>query len=541
MKKKLLIFLLVFWFFSLKNTLSQAFESNLPIIKITSSGTILDEPKVNGFIEIIDNKGKLNKSTDSSTIKYNIGIEYRGSTSQSLSPKKPFGIETRNNKGENLNVSLLGLPAENDWVIISPYSDKSLIRDHFSYELARSMSRYANRTKFIELIVNGEYYGVCVLGEKIKQGKERVNISKLKATDIAGDDLTGGYILKIDKTTGSKSSSWSSAFNSPLRPHLFQIEYPKIEDIKPEQFNYIKKFINNFEATLQSSEFRDTEKGYPKIIDSDSFVDYFLVNEITKNVDAYRLSTFFYKDKDSKNSKLVMGPAWDFNLAFGNSNYCEGWLHIGWAYRFNDVCGNDPSGGVPFWWSRLLLDENFQLKLKNRWKTLRSSTLTDAKIFSKIDSSTTLLKDAQLRNFTKWPILGKYIWPNNFIAKTYSEEITYTKQWLKDRLSWMDNSALLNSNLLPTEALLEDIEKPNIFPNPIVNQAHITFGISKKEFVRGIIINNSGKKIRTIINQELKIGEYKFDFERGSLPAGIYYFSLEKNDKPAYFQKIILI
>jgi hypothetical protein len=541
MKKILLFFPYIFLLFSLKVAYGQAFESNLPILKITTSSAILNEPKVNGFIEIIDNKGKLNKSTDLSTFKYNIGIEYRGSTSQDLSPKKPFGIETRTEKGENLNVSLLGLPAENDWVIISPYSDKSLIRDHLSYEIARAMNRYANRTKFIELIVNGEYYGVCVLGEKIKQGKDRVNISKLKDTDISGDDLTGGYILKLDKTTGSKASNWTSAYNSPLRPHLFQIDYPKIEDIKPEQFNYIKKFINNFETTLQSADFRDPEKGYPKIIDTDSFVDYFLVNEITKNVDAYRLSTFFYKDKDSKNSKLIMGPAWDFNLAFGNANYCEGWLHNGWAYRFNDVCPNDPVGGVPFWWSRLLLDENFQLKLKSRWKGLRSTTLTDTNIFSKIDSSTTLLKDAQVRNFAKWQILGKYVWPNNFIAKTYIEEITHTKQWLKDRLNWMDNSALLNSNLLPTEALLVDIEKPNIFPNPIVNRANITFGISKNEFVKGQIIDNKGRKISTIISQELNIGEYKFEFERGNLPAGIYYFSLEKNNKPAYFQKIILI
>lgn len=524
-----------------QSIISQVFETNLPILKIVSEAIILDEPKVKATLEIIDNATGLNKSTDLPTIKHNIGIEYRGSSSQSVSPKKPFGFETRNENGENLNISLLGLPAENDWVIISPYSDKSLIRDHLSYTIARQMNRYANRTRFVELIVNGEYYGVCILGEKIKQGKNRVDIAKLKVTDITGDDLTGGYIVKIDKTTGARSLGWNSAYSSPLRPHLFQVEYPKTEDLKTEQFNYIKKVVNDFEQRLQSVDFKDPEKGYPKVIDVESLVDYFLVNEITRNVDAYRLSTFFYKDKNSKNPKLVMGPVWDFNLAFGNANYCQGWLHTGWAYRFNDVCPSDPVGGVPFWWQRLLQDENFQTKLKARWNDLRANSLSTEKIMFQLDSSVALLKTGQVRNFEKWTILGRYIWPNQYISKTYLEEITYTKDWLKQRLDWMDNSALLNSKLLPSEALLVDIEKPNIYPNPVFEKTKISFGTTRNEQVKGEIFDSFGRKVKTVFNQKFNIGEYIFDFNRNNLPAGIYYFKLEKNSKPAYIQKIILI
>ena len=403
------------------------------------------------------------------------------------------------------------------------------------------MNRYANRTRFVELIVNGEYYGVCILGEKIKQGKNRVDIAKLKVTDITGDDLTGGYIVKIDKTTGARSLGWNSAYSSPLRPHLFQVEYPKTEDLKTEQFNYIKKVVNDFEQRLQSVDFKDPEKGYPKVIDVESLVDYFLVNEITRNVDAYRLSTFFYKDKNSKNPKLVMGPVWDFNLAFGNANYCQGWLHTGWAYRFNDVCPSDPVGGVPFWWQRLLQDENFQTKLKARWNDLRANSLSTEKIMFQLDSSVALLKTGQVRNFEKWTILGRYIWPNQYISKTYLEEITYTKDWLKQRLDWMDNSALLNSKLLPSEALLVDIEKPNIYPNPVFEKTKISFGTTRNEQVKGEIFDSFGRKVKTVFNQKFNIGEYIFDFNRNNLPAGIYYFKLEKNSKPAYIQKIILI
>ncbi len=541
MQKTIHFFLIFIAVVFTQTTCGQAFETNLPILKITTKATILDEPKVEGTLEIIDNPNGINKSTDIPTIKHFIGIEYRGSTSQSESPKKPFGIETRNEKGENLNISILGLPAENDWVIISPYSDKSLIRDHLSYTIARQMNRYANRTRFVELFVNGNYNGLCVFGEKIKQGKNRVDIAKLKPTDLSGDDLTGGYIVKIDKTSGSKSLSWNSAYSSPLRPHTFQVESPKIEDIKTEQFNYIKKYINDFENILQSADFKDPEKGYQKVIDTDSFIDYFLVNEITKNVDGYRLSTFFYKDKNSKNSKLTMGPVWDFNLSFGNANYCDGWLNTGWGYRFNDVCPSDPVGGVPFWWNRLLQDANFQTKLKIRYESLRKTTLSDERIMFLLDSSVALLKTAQVRNFEKWPILGRYVWPNKYIANTYLEEINFTKNWLKQRLEWMDNSALLTSKLLPEEALKLDIERPSIYPNPVLHSAKISFGITKNELVKGEIFDISGKKVQIIFDQKLPIGEYIFDFNRANLPSGTYFFRLEKNSKIAFVEKIIVV
>ncbi len=539
MKKYLQLFILLINICSVNNVFGQVISTNLPIIKITTQSAILDEPKVGGNMEVIDNQNKINNIKDLPTAKYLIGVEYRGSTSQSLSLKKPLGIETRNEKGDNLNVGILGLPAENDWVMIAPYSDKSLMRDHLSYTFARAMNRYASRTRYVELILNGSYQGVYILGEKIKQGKNRVDIAKLKETDISGDDLTGGYILKIDKGTGSASRGWNSAYTSGSVTNRFQVEYPKIEVIKDVQFNYIRNIVNDFESRLQSSDFKDLEKGYDKVIDVNSFIDFFLLNELTRNVDGYRLSTYFFKDKDSKNKKLIMGPVWDFNLAFGNADYCDGWKTSGWAFKFNAICPTD-GYTVPFWWDKLLQDSNFQIKLKARWNALRNGALADEKIYGQVDSVKNVLKDAQVRNFQQWNIMGRYIWPNYHFTGNYTEEVDWTKNWIKDRIAWLDQSDLLNPKVLANESPDVDMEKPYMYPNPVLDKSKIHFYLTSKTFIKASIADISGKQINTIINQELAIGDYEFDFERKDMAAGIYFFLVEKNSKLAYIQKIIV-
>jgi CotH kinase protein len=541
MIKHLRAFFLVYFVVFSQFSKGQFIVSNLPILVIKTTQTIVDEPKVSATLEIFDKPGAINNLTDKATSKYFIGIELRGSTSKDLSPKKPFGIETRTEKGDNLNISLLGLPAENDWVLIAPYSDKTLIRDHISYKLSKQMGRYASNTKFVELVVNGEYLGVYFLGEKIKQGKNRVNIAKLKLEDNSGDDVTGGYIVKIDKTTGGPSKGWSSAYYSNTNNKVyFQVDYPKIEDITSQQFAYIQKYVNDFEARLSSSDFRDPEKGYQKVIDIDSFVDYFLLTELTRNVDGYRLSTYFYKDKDSKNGKITMGPAWDYNLAFGNADYCDGWKTFGWAYQFNQVCPTDGAGGVPFWWIRLLNDEKFQLKLKSRWKDLRSDVYSNEKIMSHIDSATTLLKEAQVRNFTKWPILNKYVWPNKYIGSNYIEEINYQKSWIKDRLAFMDQSSLLNSDILSLESPQIDAESLSILPNPIEQKTLVGFSIFKSEFVEVSVLDMMGRKRSTLLQQNLPIGNYEIPFVRNDLPSGNYIVSIQKSGRIASSKKIWL-
>ena len=338
---------------------SQPFtSSNLPILLInTNNQPIPDEPKIVAQLQIIDNgPGKRNNLTDKPTFSSKIGIEKRGATSQQLFPKKPYGIELRDTSGVNsVNASLLGMPAESDWVLNATYNDKTLIRETLTYDLNRQLSNYYTpRYRYCEVVLNGSYEGIYILFEKIKRNKNRVNITNIKKTDVLGDALTGGYIFKIDKTEGSASRSWTSPYKSTNgQPILVQIDRPKPEDLAEEQFQYAKQFVTDFENNLQTTQYQDSTAGYRKYINDDSFVDYLLLTEVCKNVDGYRLSSFFYKDRDSKGGKLIMGPIWDYNLTYGNANYCNGNPYQGWAYEFNRICPGD-GYQIPFWWNRLL-------------------------------------------------------------------------------------------------------------------------------------------------------------------------------------------
>jgi hypothetical protein len=192
--------------------------------------------------------------------------------------------------------------------------------------------------------------------------------------------------------------------------------------------------VDSFEYALNGPNFADTSIGYAKYIDVNSFIDFYIINELSKNIDGYRLSTYMYKDKESNGGKLTMGPFWDFNLAFGNADYCNGGITSGW--EVNGGCG----GNNPFWFERLLDDTMYQNKLKCRWEYLRDRSFHQDSLFNFIDSMALYLTDAQQRNFQKWPILGNYVWPNYYVGNTYQDELNFFKTWIGDRLAWIDNN-----------------------------------------------------------------------------------------------------
>ncbi|WP_396635431.1 CotH kinase family protein [Maribacter sp. R77961] len=412
----------------------------LPLLAISTNGNeIVDEPKSDATFVI--------SKSDVISYEGNMGIEIRGASSQFF-PKKSFGFETRDAVNEDLDVSLLDYPEEEDWILYAPYSDKSLMRNMLIYDLSRAMQRYASRTQFVEVSINGIDQGVYVFMEKLKRDSNRIDINKLKEDENSGDDLTGGYILKIDKTAGANlgegyndQNSFASEY-TPLDATLgqeinFLYEEPDAEDITTAQKGYISNYIAAFENALASDNFADTETGYAAYIDVDSFIDFFILNELSNNVDGYRLSTFMHKDK---NEKLKMGPIWDFNLAFGNADYCDGGATNVWAYKFNERCPED-FWQIPFWWERLMEDPAYVARLKARWNELRGGVLSDSAIFGSVDTYTTTLiqSGAVDANFNLWPVLGVYVWPNNFVGNTYAEELGYLNDWIGDRLSWMDS------------------------------------------------------------------------------------------------------
>ena len=443
-------------------------SSNLPIIKINTNGqTIMDEPDIVAHMDIINNgAGNRNHVTDlPNDYSGKIRIEIRGESSQ-MFPKKSFRVETQDDLGENLNVPLLGMPAENDWVLYAPYTDKTMMRNVLTYKLGNDMGRYAPRTRFAEVVINGNYQGVYVLIEKIKRDRNRVDIATLNPDDISGDDLTGGYILRVDKIDGNDYPAWASVPSPQLAGENiinFQYSDPEGAELVDVQRAYIRNFIKAFESSLTSTQYKEVN-GFKKHIDIPAFVDFMLVNEIGKNVDGFVYSTYLYKEKDSKGGKLFMGPLWDFNLAFGNVDYWQN-AQVAPGWMWNDQYRM-------YWFRRMVTDPAFSRALKCRWETLRSTWMTDDYFSHTVDSIATVLQEAQERNYQQWPILGTYIWPNQYIGLTYQHEVSYLKQWIKARLQWMDNNMPGTCDVITgteTDASTDVI----IYPNPVVQDFSI--------------------------------------------------------------------
>jgi hypothetical protein len=426
------------------NTRSLYLETNLPIIVISTFGVpIPDEPKITGHMGIIDNgQGMLNHLDDPFT-NYDgaIGIETRGQSSQ-MFPKKSYAVETRDNAGGNLDFPVLGLPTENDWVLYAPYSDKSMLRNFLSFEMGRLMGNYCTRSVFCELVVNDEYVGVYTLMEKIKPDENRVDIASLNPEDITGNELTGGYIIKVDKIDWDFTYGIDGWKSDPVPPYpnakdiIFQYFYPEPDIIAAQQRTYIKDFITSAENTLTYDNFKNPDFGYQQYFDVLSFIDFMLLCEIPKEVDKYRYSTYFYKEKDSDGGKLFAGPAWDFDLGYGNVDYWPpGVNYTGWLYPTVEPV----DWSIMFWWKRLMEDPYFRDLAKTRWTWLRENRLSDDDLHSVIDSLTTYIDEAKDRNFERWPILGEYVWPNyNWEGNTYEDEVDHFEDFLFNRLNWMD-------------------------------------------------------------------------------------------------------
>ena len=511
--------------------------SNLPILMIDTYGnSIPDEPRIDAYLGIIDNETGLNHVTDDFN-GYNghITIEKRGNSSQ-WNDKAPYRFETVDEDGENNNVSLLGMPEENDWVLYAPWQDKSMVRNILTYKLSNDIGRYAPRTKLVELYLNDGYEGVYVLMEKIKRDGDRVDISKLNPDEISGDDVTGGYILKFDWFfTGDNIGG----FQSNVDGMTYNYHYPQPSDIVPEQEEYIADYIDNFENIMSSDNYTDLDTGYPSIMNVESFVDFILLQELAKNVDAYRLSTYIYKNKESVDNRLTAGPVWDFNHGYGNCDYGETWEIDNWLLEYN------PEGGdqMSFWWERLWQDENFQYKAAERYTELRSTIFSEEHINSIIDSSVNELGDAVDRNFSKWPILGTYVWPNYYVFETHEQEVDYLKSWISDRLEWMDSEILL----LKTESSIkpENFYINEAYPNPFNPYTTLSYYLPNNETVQIKIFDIMGRQVKTFVMPDQIVGYGSIQWNGTNdydqrVSSGLYLYTIQAGNFRGTKKMVIL-
>jgi len=455
--------------------LSAQVSSDIPLVVIETPGSmsIPDEPKLTARMRIIDHgPGQLNRDTDPGNV-YDgaVGIEIRGSYSASL-PQKPFGFETRDAGGENLNVPLLGLPAENDWILLANYNDKSFLRNALAGHIFRQMGHYAPRTRHVEVVVNGSYEGIYVLTEKIKRDKNRVDIATLNPDENSGDELTGGYIFKNDYYT--EADSWVSAFPPFTRSDrsvYFVFSYPKPDEITEAQRQYIQAFVFSYEQVLHSAGFADPQRGYRAYLDVGSFIDYFILSEVSRNVDAYKKSRFFYKDKESNGGLLHSGPPWDYDWAWKDIWDCPIFANTdgsGWAYQVNQ-CDVWPT--PPVYMTRLQEDPSFTSAVLQRYESLRQSCLSDASLNAYIDSVTNFLGNALQRHYARWDILGKAVGAPEVgaIPDTFEGEMRKFKAWIHSRLAWLDRNMPGDSS----EPLPGDVPLLRLFPNPAVDLVHV--------------------------------------------------------------------
>jgi hypothetical protein len=502
------------------------FATNLPIVKINTEGEeIPDEPKIQASMGVIWNEaGMLHYSTDTFN-HYNgrIAIEVRGSSSQSF-PKKGYGFETQDDLGENRNVKLMGLAKENDWILYAPYSDKTFLRNVLTYNLGNKIMAYAPRTRLCEMFLNNVYNGVYVLTEKIKRDLNRVHIAAMSTTSNSGDSLTGGYILKIDKGYWGNNGFMSNYTANNQNVYFLYVE-PGYENITSQQKTYINNYINTTENMIKTTSYSSGDDGYLKYIDIESFIDFFIISEFSKNIDSYRISTYMYKDRNSRSGKLTMGPLWDFDLTYGNADYYSGNLTSGWV--INSISEWD-SYPVPFWWAKFLQDPGFQNKLKCRWTSLRSNVLSLESINTFIDTMALYLTDASTRNFETFPILGQYIWPNSYIGNSYDDEISFLKNFIEQRITWMDEH-------LPGTCST-DIESVSsgwfsVGPNPFSDA--VTFHLSHK--MQGNVVISvydiAGRKVSVIkaYNHGDDFVDVNWDGTNGSgkpVASGVYLYTI---------------
>jgi len=506
---------------------AQVFNSNIPIIKITINDIINEQFQIEGEIGIINNSSGQNRLTDTPN-EYvgEIGIKHRGESSLFF-PKKNFAIEMRDELGNDLDTTFLGFPKEEDWILHGPFSDKSLIRNVLTMHLANEMGQYASKTMFVNLYINSDYQGIYVLMEKIKRDKGRVDVAKLKETDIEGDELTGGYIFRIDKG----QPHWLSKFTGlgQNRRLEYQIVYPDFDDVLPAQFNYIQTYVDSFEQAMKSPNLMFGGKSYAEYIDVNSFAEAHLLNEVGRNVDGYRLSSYFHKKKDSNGGKIFAGPVWDFNLAFRNADYCDGANTNGLI--FYNFCDSN----FPFWWDVLLQNEDFLSTTQCRWQELRAGPFHTDSIFAFIDEQVQILQPSLSQNFSKWNIFGTYVWPNPLpLANSHSHEITLLKNWLSARLRWMDSNlgGTCSFSVNTTEIITDNVFK--IIPNPAQTHFSLAFPTPiNKEIATIFLINNLGQQI------QLPFDASNSSVAINDLTPGLYYVGVVVDGK-TYLQKLMI-
>ena len=383
-------------------------RQNIPVIRIDTKGKpILDKKNyVDGTITISDPECLY---SDVKEFKADMGIRGRGNSTWSF-PKKPWKVKL------DEKASLLGMPADKEWALLANYADRTLVRNIVAMKLSEICGfSWTPRMRSVEVYLNNEYQGVYTLCEHKKVSKDRVNIDVVGENDNSGDAITGGYYLEIEEQQ-DETTCWWTSMGVPMM-------FSDPEEPTSKQLDYVKNLFESFEQALWARNWSETT-GYPKYIDVDSFVDYYIVQELTKNVDGnLRKSSFITKERGKK---MEMYHLWDFDLTLGNCGY------------FWDGVGNGPENFwimIDKWFPHLFEDPAFVDKVQKRWNELMPEF---SKIPDFIDEQVLYLDKAQERNFKVWSIWESVDWVYFPSLGSYEKEVEYLKEFYTERLNWLD-------------------------------------------------------------------------------------------------------
>ena len=497
-------------------------EFPIVIINTDEYGIPYKNKRRKAYMGVIDyGTGKYNRPSDLCNVySGEISIEVRGESSSEF-PKRSYRFETiytMDTLEIDSNVVLLGMPEDEDWILTGPFHDKAQFRNNMIFDLGRRLGSYQVRSRYCELIMNGEFLGLYCLNENIKRDPDRVNIARLREEEISGINVTGGYIMRLDKD-----------YND------VQIVYPKADNIQPEQTEYIYSFLDTCMAVLYSNCFTDPDSGFRKYMSDTSLVDYLVMNEFTKNADAYLYSTYFYKDRADIDNRIKFGPLWDYDLAFGNTIFQEGFLTYGWQFDYNTR--------LPV--TRFLQDVAVVDLFQARWHELRQGMLHTDSVFALIDTIVSYIHEPVERNYEVWPVISERLFHPYYVSETYEEEILNIKSWLTERLQWIDDNIddiyypVIIYTGLNNRATAEYIGF-DVYPNPFAGELYISFNSSYSGDLKIRFYNLLGQ-----LNLELSIritegyNDIKLDNSIGSLPSGIYIMNITINSRLIGVRKLI--
>ncbi len=360
----------------------------------------------------------------------------RGSSS-ALFPKKGYNIKFTDEAGDERPEGLLDLPAYEKWALVAPWSfDFNYINNAFVYALSNQLGRWAPRTRLAEVFFNAhgneidssDYAGIYVITERVEIAEGRLDLAELEPGDTAGDALTGAYLLKIDPPDGDEIS-WATERGIPNDGiSSIVLVSPKAEDAAPAQVDYIRNYIQRMENALHA----DRASGWSRrthldYVDRASWVDHHLLNTFVCNPDAFIRSAYFHKDRGGK---LAAGPVWDFDRAIASY-----WDER--SFRWDVWSGvGAPDYWRIGWWGIIAEDPEFIQEWIDRWQSLRRTELSAANLRALVDTlSRDVSEQAVQRDAQRWP-------DNLNPLGNYATQITFMRNWLVQRASWIDEQFL---------------------------------------------------------------------------------------------------